>query len=229
MVKQYHLCKSTCIVKNILDWDSEFWLNVEIADIDNFHQKSSEHHPKTQAKLQYDENGIYVIFKVEDKFIRSIYTKYNAKVNEDSCVEWFVKPSLSKGYFNFEMNAIGTLHVNYIVDPERDKRGNRKDVRSIPESHANQIGIFTSLSGIIDAEISEDITWFLAMNIPFAFFKKYIHLEKIDGSIWQGNLYKCGDKTSKPHWAAWSPVAELNFHQPIHFGEFVISNREKPQ
>ncbi|MCD6337129.1 MAG: hypothetical protein J7M01_02720, partial [Candidatus Marinimicrobia bacterium] len=37
-----------------------------------------------------------------------------------------------------------------------------------------------------------------------------------------GNLYKCGDKTSHPHWASWSPIDKLNFHQPKHFGEFVF-------
>ena len=35
---------------------------------------------------------------------------------------------------------------------------------------------------------------------------------------WRGNLYKCGDRTSHPHWAAWSPVDELNFHLPRCFG-----------
>jgi hypothetical protein len=38
------------------------------------------------------------------------------------------------------------------------------------------------------------------------------------GNLWRANFYKCGDDTSHPHWAAWSPVDELNFHLPRCFG-----------
>ena len=78
------------------------------------------------------------------------------------------------------------------------------------------------MPGIIDPEIKEETVWYLAANIPFAFFEFHTPLKKINSSIWQGNLYKCGDKTSHPHWASWSPIDKLNFHQPKHFGEFVF-------
>ncbi|MEA2076823.1 MAG: carbohydrate-binding family 9-like protein [Candidatus Marinimicrobia bacterium] len=222
MTKNYYLHKKTSIVGNILDWESIFWRKAETARIDNFHPQSTGHHPSCSAKLQYDAENIYLLFKTDDKYIRSIYTLYNSKVNEDSCVEWFVKTPQAKGYYNLEINAGGTLHVNYIVDPERDKNGKRKDIRSIPENHASQIKIYSSLPRIIDPEIVKNITWFLAMIIPFEFFNLFTSLGKISSSVWQGNLYKCGDKTSHPHWASWNPVDELNFHQPKHFGKFIF-------
>ncbi len=222
MTKNYYLCKRTTNIDNILDWDSTFWQNAEIAKIDNYHPKSSDHHPSNKAKIQYDNKYIYLLFKIEDKYIRSTYTKYNSRVNEDSCVEWFIKPPHAEGYYNFEINAGGTLHVNYIVDPERDENGKRKDIRSIPEDHADQIKIFSSLPQVIDPEITEETIWYLGMIIPMKFFKLFTPLEKISSSVWQGNLYKCGDKTSHPHWASWSPVDELNFHQPKHFGKFIF-------
>jgi hypothetical protein len=43
-------------------------------------------------------------------------------------------------------------------------------------------------------------------------------LAPLAGQVWRGNFYKCGDRTSHPHWAAWSPVDELNFHLPRCFG-----------
>ncbi len=224
MTKHYHLVRHLGIVNKILDWDAAFWEAVESTEVNNFHERSSDYCPSTQAKLQYDDENIYVIFKVVDKYILAVNTEYNSKVHEDSCVEWFVKPYGSEGYYNFELNAIGTLHVNYIVDPERGEDGKRKDVRHISQEHSKVIEIQSTFQHVINKEIQDEETWYIAMKIPFTFFELYSPIKKINGSIWQGNLYKCGDKTSHPHWAAWSPVIELNFHQPKHFGEFIFND-----
>lgn len=221
---KYYLIKILDIAGRILVWDSAFWAKAPIADIDYFHVKSSKHHPKTQVKLQYSDEAIYLIFRVEDKYVRAIHTEYNSPVNEDSCVEWFIRPAGAEGYYNFELNAIGTLHVNYIIDPERNENGQRKNVRSIPEEHAQQIVVSSTYKEKIEKEITDETIWFLSLKIPFTFFDLYTPIKKINGSIWQGNLYKCGDKISHPHWAAWSPVIELNFHQPKHFGEFIFND-----
>ena len=159
---------------------------------------------------------------VEEPQVRAVNTAYNSPVWEDSCVEFFISLDGDSNYYNFEFNAGGTLHVNYIVDPERDPNGIRKDIRSIPEQHSKQISILSSLPRIVDPELTEKKTWFLGIYIPFTFFELYSPIKKINSSIWQGNLYKCGDKTSHPHWAVWSPIDKLNFHQPKHFGEFVF-------
>ena len=225
MTKRYHICNNTNFNNISIDWNSSIWKNVPIAKINKYHPHSSAHRPETLAKIQYNDKGIFLLFKVVDQYVSSRYTAYNSKVNEDSCVEWFIKPEGFEGYYNFELNAGGTLHVNYIVDPERNSMGMRKDVRSIPEHHSKQIKILSSLPQIVDPEIKDKMTWFLGINIPFAFFELYTPIKKINSSIWRGNLYKCGDKTSHPHWASWSPVDKLNFHQPKHFGEFVFIDK----
>ncbi|MDD3966848.1 MAG: carbohydrate-binding family 9-like protein [Candidatus Marinimicrobia bacterium] len=38
------------------------------------------------------------------------------------------------------------------------------------------------------------------------------------GSRWRANFYKCGDKTSHPHWGSWQALDILIFHQPESFG-----------
>jgi hypothetical protein len=48
-------------------------------------------------------------------------------------------------------------------------------------------------------------------------------LGKIAGQTWRGNFYKCGNETSHPHWGAWSPVTELNFHLPASFGTIQLN------
>ena len=223
MKKHYTVLKTKLCEKDLIKWDSTPWHHLNTAEISEFHPRSTTHHPRTFVKIGYDEKAVFILFKVLDDYVRAINTEYNSKVHEDSCVEWFIKPYQAEGYFNFEMNACGTLHVNYIIDPERDETGKRKNIQPVPENHAKMIKISTSMTGVIDPEIKAETTWYLGMIIPFDFFKLYTPINKINGSIWQGNLYKCGDKTSHPHWGCWSRVETLNFHQPKHFGEFLFS------
>lgn len=222
MKNQYLLHCNPNMKNNTLNWNSPNWLSSDIAEIRYYHPRSTSHHPRTQIKLQYNDKGIYLLFRVHDQYVLSRHTEYNAKVNEDSCVEWFIRPESSEGYYNFEFNAGGTLHVNYIIDPVRDERGDRKDVRAIPEDIASQIEIKSSLPGIVEPEIREKTIWLLAVHIPLGFFSLFTPIKKLRNSVWRGNLYKCGDKTSQPHWGSWAAIGELNFHQPESFGEFIF-------
>jgi hypothetical protein len=104
----------------------------------------------------------------------------------------------------------------------RDENGKRKNIRPIPEEIAKKIVIQSTLPKIIDPEISDPLEWCLAMHIPLSFFDHLTPLKDIKEVESRGNLYKCGDKTSHPHWAAWSPIRELNFHHPGSFGRFIF-------
>ncbi|MCH8859253.1 MAG: hypothetical protein IID54_06710 [Proteobacteria bacterium] len=49
-------------------------------------------------------------------------------------------------------------------------------------------------------------------------------LAPLGSTNWRGNFYKCGDKTSHPHWGMWSPITNrLSFHQPALFGDLVFA------
>ena len=43
------------------------------------------------------------------------------------------------------------------------------------------------------------------------------------GQVWRGNFFKCAEDISHPHWAAWSPVDEFNFHLPRCFGAIQLA------
>jgi Carbohydrate-binding family 9 len=73
---------------------------------------------------------------------------------------------------------------------------------------------------VVDAEIVQPTNWTLEFQIPFQLFEEYIGaLGKVAGQTWRGNFFKCAEENSHPHWAAWSPVDEFNFHLPRCFGE----------
>jgi hypothetical protein len=51
--------------------------------------------------------------------------------------------------------------------------------------------------------------------------EKYTNVKRpATGVQWRANFYKCGDKTSHPHWLTWSVVdkPEPDFHRPEFFG-----------
>ncbi len=199
------------------------WHVASSLKIDYFHEESSDHHPQTEVKLLYSENQIYIIFKVTDNYVRCIHTNYMDMVCEDSCVEWFVQPKSGKGYFNFEINCGGTLHCCYIEDHRRTETGFEKSI-SIPKTLAKTIDIYHSLTGPINPEIQRQTEWVIEYKVPISFFKHYLGPLSIrSGDVWRANFYKCGDKTSHPHWASWSPVSALNFHQPNDFGILVFA------
>ena len=195
------------------------WSAVEPASVSNFLPESSVHRPLTLARLLYDAQGLRGQFQVEDRFVRCIRTGYGSEVWKDSCVEFFVEPKPGRGYFNFEFNCGGAFLVNHIIDPRRTADGFKEFVR-IPESVAGAVRVRASLPPVSEPEIAEAIAWTLEFFIPFTLLETYVGgLGAVAGQMWRGNFYKCAEDNSHPHWAAWSPVDEFNFHRPHRFGE----------
>jgi hypothetical protein len=203
-------------------WDGPVWKEIQIAEISHFRPESSDHRPTTQIKMLYGPEGIYGIFRVKDQYVRCIHRRHQDPVYKDSCVEFFVQPNGKGGYFNFEFNCGGTLLASYVVDPIRMGKSLTHCTR-LSKEDARQIRIYHSLPKLMDPELQKAVTWYLEFYIPFNLLGKYTGpLNVKPGMIWRGNYYKCADETSHPHWAAWTPVDDLNFHLPHCFGELIF-------
>lgn len=199
-------------------WDGAVWQNVPVLEVAYFRPESSAHRPQALCKLLYDSAKLYGIFRVDDQYVRCVNTGFQADVYKDSCVEIFLQPKFTGGYFNFEFNCGGTLLASYVTDPTRIG-GLIKKSRPLTQDDDCQIQRYHSLPAIVEPEITHKQIWFLEFSIPFAVLAKYSGaLGKIRGQTWRGNFYKCGNETSYPHWGAWSEVFELNFHLPEFFG-----------
>jgi len=205
------------------NWSGGAWAAAEPVFVDHFHPSSSDHRPKTEVKILYNSAYLYVFFRVHDRYVRAVAEGFQGPVWADSCAEAFLRPRENGGYFNFEMNCGGTLLLYYIEDPRRTEEGFAKFTPVAAEKVAG-MRIYHSLPSRVDPEIEEPVEWRLEYSIPLAVFEAYLG-EAVDpsghpaGGRWRGNFYKCGDQTSHPHWASWSPIGEeLNFHCPEHFG-----------
>ena len=199
-------------------WDGPAWQKVLTMEIAHFRKESGSHRPITIAKLLYSSDRIHGLFMVQDRYIRCIRNQFQDEVYKDSCVEFFVQPKAKQGYFNFEFNCGGTLRAYYIVDPTRTSSGFKK-FTPLSRDDAVRIKIYHSLPEVVDREIVDETIWYIEFTIPFAILEQYVgSLTPVVGQAWRGNLYKCADDSSHPHWAAWAPVDELNFHLPHCFG-----------
>ena len=197
-------------------WQQGQWSKIEALKLTNYMGEKPEHFPQAQAKVLYDDKNIYVFFKVDDQYVRSVAKAHHGNVWEDSCVEFFFTPSedVSQGYFNVEANCGGLILMRHqIVEG--------KDTQEVAVSDINKMTIEHSMPKIVDPEITEPAVWTLKYALPFEVIEKYTSLVKPDTGVkWKANFFKCADYSSHPHWLTWSVVErpQPQFHLPEYFG-----------
>lgn len=206
-------------------WSSEdVWATADVAEVRHFHAKSSDHRPVTRCKVMHHENALHVAFQVQDRYVRCVHERYQDMVSRDSCVEFFIEPMPGRGYFNFEWNCGGAMLLYFIEDPTRVPDAFFRKFTPVPAAIAGRVRTTTSLPPRVEPEITEPVTWTLRSVIPVGLFGEFLGpLGDLSGQRWRGNFFKCGDQTSHPHWASWSPIGEvLRFHQPQFFAPILF-------
>ncbi len=204
-------------------WDSLPWSELPSLSVDAFRPEGSDHRPDTRARFCHDGHNLFGLFSVQDRYVRSVHTQFQSRTHRDSCVEVFLHPKPALGYFSFEFNAGGAYAALYISDHTRTADLFKAYTRLTPED-VRGVRVYPSLPAVIEPEIAGPTHWTLGLQIPVAALGPYVgDIGPLSGQSWRANVYKCADETSHPHWAAWSPVSQLNFHLPECFGEFVFA------
>lgn len=212
----YKVNKLTQSITIDANWNKSQWQNIEAINIKNYMGELPSFCPSVQAKMMYNNENIYIIFRVSDRYVRCITKDINGSVWDDSAVEFFFAPdtSLPLRYFNLEINCGGTPLMHYNLIP-------RKEFKKLSNEDIEKIEIAHSLPQIVDPEIKEQVTWTLEYRIPIYILRKYSNItQPKPGIIWRANFYQCADKTSNPHYLTWSIVDnnKPDFHLPQFFG-----------
>lgn len=198
------------------DWNKGAWKAIQPLELTYYMGSRPEHLPRTQAKLAYDDHAIYVIFRVEDRYVRAVAANHQDPVCRDSCAEFFFTPGtdVKKGYFNLEMNCGGTMLLHFQTIP-------RKGTPLAP-ADIDRIDVRASMPRIVEPERVGPIAWTIEYRFPLDILPKYMPeaVMPAPGVTWRANFFKCGDKTSHPHWLTWSYVdrPKPDFHVPECFG-----------
>ena len=217
----YTIRRATDAIEVNAIWDTPPWTEIAPLSLDGHMGEEPAHRPKVEAKLAYDDAAVYVIFRVEDHYVKATEReKYHDNVCRDSCVEFFFTPGTDIGltYFNVEINCGGAMLLHY--NPEGGA------AQPLAAADCDRIQIAHSLPRVVDHEIAAPTTWTLEYRLPFDVIHAYCPdaTKPAPGKQWRANLYKCADKTSHPHWLTWSPVdwPSPKFHVPECFGTLIF-------
>jgi hypothetical protein len=193
------------------NWNKRVWQKAKAVTITHDIINVPTFHPITEVKMQYDTGNLYIIFRVQDRYTRSIMTEIDGPVWKDGAVEFFFCPDTNQQerYFNLEINCGGTPLLGYnSVRPTPD------DIRSIRIAH--------SLPAVVDPELAGPTTWTIECRIPLSMLAKYGGITKPGpGVSWKANFCKIAENNSNPHHMTWSPInaPNPNFHMPQFFGQ----------
>jgi hypothetical protein len=202
-------------------WEKKSWAEINALNLTHYMGNRPDHFPSVAVKLTYDDDHLYVIFRVVDRFVCARKANYQDRVCEDSCVEFFFTPgeNRSLGYFNLEVNPGGTAYFHH-----QTARGISDQPVSIKDF--NQVKIAHTAPVIIDPEISESTIWVVEYALPFAILGNYTPVTRpAPGVLWHANFYKCADASSHPHWLTWAKVdlPEPDFHHPEFFSRLIFA------
>jgi len=162
-----------------------------------------------QAQICWDENALYVRMEAVEPHIRVEEDGPLAMVCEDSCMEFFLRPTEQMKYFNIEINPNKAIYLGITA-------GRPMLIRLLSGEIKEQMNIQVEMT---------DKGWVLSYQVPFSVINFFFPEFKAEagGKIY-GNAYKCGDKTAKEHYMAWNPVCseEPDFHLPEQFGTLIF-------
>ncbi len=166
--------------------------------------------PMVNVRIAHSPSHIILKFDVAECEFRIAETEQPASVWEDSCVEFFVEPEKGGGYYNFEFNAAGVLHLAYGAG----RHGREMAPDGIRQSVVREVSMFATPN----KDNPYVYNWTLIARIPYATFFRH-HFEPRSGQVIRGNFYKCGDKLRHPCYLYWSPIdtPSPDFHQPSYF------------
>ena len=197
-----------------IDSGSEGWQkDADKAAVDCFPwglQSKNDYRPETSAWLGTDGSSIFVYMETGENELRA-ETKGFGQTHTDSCMEFFLSPdpANSPQYLNWEFNPVGGMYLSV--------GANRHDRVDIPDAGYRELFQVKTTT--------HDKGWSLEYQIPLSFLQKFFPLTELKpGHVMKGNFYKCGDKTSRPHYGCWSPInlPKPDFHCPGFFGEIIL-------
>lgn len=171
--------------------------------------ESFSYRPRAGFRIAHNQDELFIQFTVLEDCTMALITEDNGEVWTDSCVEFFLALD-DTGYYNFEFNCIGKALLGF--------RQERPNPTHAPKDIMDSIKRFSTLGIKNFKEKKIKDMWQLTVAIPAtALFRHDIKSwNQLSPRI---NIYKCGDKLSKPHYLSWQPIdtPKPNFHVPEYF------------
>lgn len=182
------------------------WNTVPIMPIDSLYKVVAKD-VSAQAQVCWNEEALHVRLCAVESPLRTEEVSETAQVCNDSCLEFFIRPTEKMEYFNFEWNPICNLYLGFGTP-----NGTSELVRLLVR---NREKVFCAESK------TTDNGWEVTFKIPYSFILRFFpNFVAEEGAKMYANAYKCGDKTVNPHHMSWNPIVDKKhgFHCPEQFG-----------
>jgi len=217
--RTYEVARTRVPIKIDGKLNEEAW--TKVPEVGNFvnNVDDSTSPVKTEARLLYDENFLYVSFRCVDDNIWATMKRRDEHLWLEEVVEFFVQADEQKpSYIEVEVNPLGTLLDLYMLDV-------RKPLH-YESWNSEKIRWAVQVNGTVDGK-GGDKEWTVEIALPMEDVVTAPHLPPQPGDRWRLNLYRVEQRPVSSE-LAWSPTLQNDFHVPKRFGEIVFSSRVVP-
>lgn len=202
--------------------DEEAWKR---ADMPWFYVPETKKTPisRTEAKVLWDDDYLYVVYRAFDKDVWSTFTKRDDLTCQEDCLECFIQPDPSKpNYYNFEINALGTILDAYSL---RKLAGGYMHHRWGPwNCEGLKVGI--TVDGTLNDPSDVDKAWQMEIAIPFAELPSLNGKRPKPGDVWNFLLARYDYSVYLEEGVELScsaPIERVDFHETSQWGRLKFS------
>lgn len=169
---------------------------------------------KTNVKMLWDNECLYIGARLEEKNITGDITKRDDIIWKNNDFEVFIDPySDGKLYYEIENNALGTV-MDLLMDKPYSEGG-----VFIMNWDCKGLQLAVSYDGTLNNPKDTDKAWYVEMAIPFAALQRDFKDPRAS-KVWRINfsrvewLVKGGPEEN---WV-WSPTGKVDMHMPAKWG-----------
>lgn len=169
---------------------------------------------KTEGRVLWDRNCLYVGFKAYDKDVWGYFKKRDSWTFKEDALEVFFKTGVQEEcYYNFEINALGTIYDAFSL-----KSGaGGKDLHRWSKWNCKGIKVGIHIEGTLNNPEDEDEYWQMEVAIPFKSLPTLKGKPPKSGDVWMFHLSRYDYSVYLPDGVELSSSAALkkvDFHRP---------------
>ena len=184
---------------------------------------------KTEAKLLWDEENLYIGFENADTDVWASLTKRDDKLWNEEAIEVMIDADGNKKtYVEFQVAPNGTLFDTYL--PDYRKYENDVDPKRKPYDWTSKLRAKVTVDGTLNKRDDKDNGWTVELAIALADVNGLqttggVKVPPALGDTWRLNMYRLDVPNSKTSSAAaWSAPMVGDFHALDKFGHVVFAD-----
>ena len=158
---------------------------------------------RTQVKLMWDENFLYVAFDAQDTDLKTQYEKHDDELWHEDAFEIFIDPlGDRKDYYELQVSPKGVVFDSYLPKYRKNKN-----------EWSSNMKVVVRTDGTVNDHDDTDKGWRGEIAVPFKEMQKGGGIPPKKGDIWALNFFRIdASEDKKTSYSGWSPPMRGDFH-----------------